>query len=216
MPDLDFRVESAAPVVFAATPLLGFRIGVTNAKAGETIFSVALRCQIQIEVARRRYSEQDQERLLDLFGEPDRWGQTLRSMLWTNAAATVPAFTGSTTVEVQVPCTFDFNVAATKYFYGVEQGEIPLCFLFSGTVFYDDGDGIPQVAPISWSKETRFRLPVEVWRNMMDTYHPNTAWLCLRRDIFERLYQYKVRQGIPTWEAALEKILPPVEEVVKL
>jgi hypothetical protein len=215
MPDLDFRVESAAAVPFAAAPLLAFRIAVTNAKAGEAIFSVALRSQIQIEVTRRRYSEQDQERLLDLFGDPERWGQTLRSMLWTNVNATVSSFTGSTTVEVQVPCTFDFNVAATKYFHGVEKGEFPLCFLFSGTVFYDGGGGVAQVAPISWSKEARFRLPVETWRDLMDTYYPNSAWLCLRRDIFERLYQYKVRNGIPTWEEALDRIVPACEETVK-
>ena len=215
MPDLDFQVDSAAVVPFAATPMLGFRVRVTNAPAGEAIFSVALRCQIQIEVTRRRYSEQDQKRLLDLFGEPERWGQTLRSMLWTNAGATVSSFTGSTTVEVQVPCTFDFNVAATKYFHGIEKGEVPLCFLFSGTVFYDAGGGAVQVAPISWSKEARFRLPVDTWRDMMETYYPNSAWLCLRRDIFERLYQYKVRNGIPTWEAALDRIVPASEETVK-
>jgi hypothetical protein len=215
MPDLDFRVDSAAAVPFAATPMLGFRLGVTNANAGEAIFSVGLRCQIQIEATRRRYSEQDQERLLDLFGEPERWGQTLHSMLWTNAGATVSCFTGSTEVELQVPCTFDFNVAATKYFHGIEKGEIPLCFLFSGSVFYDGGDGIAQVAPISWSKEARFRLPVETWRDMMETYYPNSAWLCLRRDIFERLYQYKVRNGIPTWEAALDRIVPACGETAK-
>jgi hypothetical protein len=215
MPDLDFRVEGAAPVTFAAVPLLAFRIAVTNAAAGEPIFSIALRCQIQIEVTRRRYTEEDQERLLDLFGAPDRWGQTLRNMHWINVAATVTSFTGDTTVEVQVPCTFDFNVAATKYFHGIESGEVPLCFLFSGTVFYDVGDGAAQVAPISWSKEARFRLPVQTWRDMMETYYPNSAWLCLRRDVFERLYQYKTRHGIPTWEAALESILPALEETVK-
>jgi hypothetical protein len=207
MPDLDFQVESAAAVPFAATPLLGFRIAVTNSDQAEAIYSVALRAQIQIEVTRRRYTAEEQAHLLDLFGEPERWGQTLRSMLWTNAGATVAPFTGATSVEVQVPCTFDFNVAATKYFHGVEKGEIPLCFLFSGTVFYDGGDGVPQVAPISWSKETRFRLPLETWRDMMETYYPNSAWLCLRRDIFERFYRYKVRNGIPTWEAALENLL---------
>jgi len=215
MPDLDFRVESAAPIPFAAAPLLGFRVGVTNAAAGESIFSVALRCQIQIEVTRRRYTEQDQGHLLDLFGQPERWGQTLRNMLWTNVGATVAPFTGSTAVEVQVPCTFDFNIAATKYFHGIESGDIPLCFLFSGTVFYDGGDGAAQVAPISWSKETRFRLPVETWRAMMETYYPNSAWLCLRKDVFERLYEYKMRQGIPTWEAALERLLAAGEEKVK-
>jgi hypothetical protein len=87
--------------------------------------------------------------------------------------------------------------------------------MFSGAVFYDGGDGSPQVAPISWSKETRFRLPVQTWRSLMDTYYPNVAWLCLRRDVFDRLYQYKVRQGIPTWEAALEKILEGSEELAK-
>ena len=215
MPDLDFRVDSAAVVPFATAPMLGFRVGVTNAQAGEAIVSVALRCQIQIEVTRRRYSEPEQKRLLDLFGEPERWGRTLRNMLWTNGGATVSSFTGSTSVEVQVPCTFDFNVAATKYFHGVENGEIPLCFLFSGTVFYDDGGGVAQVAPISWSKEARFRLPVETWRDMMQTYYPNSVWLCLRRDIFERLYEYKVRNGLPTWEDALDRIVPVCEETVK-
>ena len=213
MPDLDFRVESAAPVPFAAAPLLGFRISVTNRIAGESIYSVALRAQIQLEVTRRQYTEQDQQNLLDLFGQPDRWGQTLRNMLWINVGATVAPFTDGTTVEVQVPCTFDFNVAATKFFHGVEKGEIPLLFLFSGTVFYDGGDGAPQVAPISWSKETRFRLSVQTWRDMMETYYPNSAWLCLRRDVFERLYQYKVRHAIPTWEAALERMLSACEEV---
>lgn len=213
MPDLDFRIESAAPVAFAAAPLLSFRIAVTNAGRDEAIYSVALRAQIQLEVTRRNYSPRDQEHLLDLFGEPDRWSRTLRNMLWTNAGATISSFAGSTNVELQVPCTFDFNVAATKYFHGVEDGDIPLCFLFSGTVFYEGSEGLPQVAPISWSKEARFRLPVKTWREMMDTYYPNTAWLCLRRDLFERLCQYKTRHSIPTWEAAVEQILAACEEM---
>jgi hypothetical protein len=214
MPDLDFRVESAAPVQFAVAPLLGFRIAISNSIPGETIYSVSLRCQIQIETSRRRYTAQEQERLLDLFGAPERWSQTLRNMLWTNAIVGVPCFTGQTTVEVQVPWTFDFNVAATKYFGGLGNGEIPLCFLFSGTVFYDAGGGTPQVAPVSWSKECRFCLPVETWRELMEVYYPNTAWLCLRRDIFDRLYRFKTQHGIPTWEAALDRILPQ-EEAVK-
>ena len=215
MPDLDFRVESAAAVPFAATPRLAFRIAATNANAQESIYSVALRAQIQIETPRRRYSAEEQEHLLDLFGEPERWGQTLRNMLWTEAAATIPAFLGAGGVEMQVPCTFDFNVAATKYFHALGNGEIPLCFLFSGAVYYAGEGGAQQVAPISWSKEARFRLPVATWREMMDLYYPNTAWLCLRRDVFERLYQYKVRHGIATWEAALESILTECEEALK-
>jgi hypothetical protein len=50
---------------------------------------------------------------------------------------------------------------------------------------------------------------------MMDIYYPNSAWLCLRRDVFERLYQYKVARGIPTWEQMLESIVPTLEEAGK-
>jgi len=85
--------------------------------------------------------------------------------------------------------------------------------MFSGTVFYADADDVLQVAPVSWDQEARFTLPVKVWRDMMDAYYPNTVWLNLRRDAFDRLNQYKTQHGIPTWEQALEKILPVEEEV---
>jgi hypothetical protein len=214
VPDLKFQIESAAPVPFAATPLLAFQLRVDNAPLDEKIHAVALRCQIQIEATRRRYSPEEQARLVDLFGEPDRWGQTLRSMLWTHASVVVPQFTGATVVELPVPCTFDFNVAATKYFHGLAEGDLPLFFLFSGTVFYADQAGALQVSPISWEKEAKFRLPLKNWREVMDAYYPNSAWLSLRRDVFERVYQYKMRRGIPTWEQALEQILSAVEEPV--
>jgi len=214
VPDLVFAVEGVEAVRFAAAPLLAFKLLITNSNAREAIHTVALRCQIQIETARRRYGAADRERLRDLFGEPERWGQTLRPLLWTHASVVVSQFTGSVTTALHVPCTFDFNIAATKYFHGVEDGEIPLSLMFSGMVFYTGESGNLQVAPISWDKETRFRLPVAVWKEMMDLYYPNSAWLCLRRDIFERLYQYKVRRGIPTWEDTVESLLLPCEDVV--
>jgi len=211
MPDLNFEVEKCEVLPFAAVPVLVFKLRVTNRRADEPIHNVMLRCQIQMEVTRRRYSVEDQGRLLDLFGEPERWGETLRNMLWTHASAVVSPFTGSTLVDIQVPCTFDFNVAATKYFAGLDDGEVPLAFLFSGTVFYEAGDGRLQVTQIPWDREARYRLPVAVWKEMMDIYYPNTAWLCLRKDVFDRLYQYKVRNGMPTWEQVLESIIPEAE-----
>jgi hypothetical protein len=214
MPDLNFRVEHAEAVPFAAAPLIAFRVRVENANAEETIHTVALRVQIQIETTRRGYDRQDQERLLDLFGEPNRWAQTLRPMLWTHASVVIPAFAGNTLVDLQVPCTFDFNIAATKYFHALSGGDIPLQLMFSGNTFYTDTRGSLQVAPISWDKEARFKLPVTIWKEMMDLYYPNSAWLCLRRDVFERLLQYKMRRGMPTWEQALESVIPVVEDEV--
>jgi len=213
MPNLSFRIEDANAIPFAAAPTIAFRLRIENAIADETIHTVALRCQIQLDVTRRRYIEEEQGRMRDLFGEPDRWSQTLRSLLWTHANVVVPSFHGSTLADLLVPCTFDFNVAATKYFAGLTDGEIPLHLMFSGTVFYAGSDDFLQVAPISWELETRFKLPLKVWRDMMDSYYPNSVWLSLRRDVFERLYQYKTQRGIPTWEQALEEMLP-IEEAV--
>ena len=208
MSDLNFEILGAEPLPYAASPQLIFKLQVTNADDGAAIQNIALRCQIQIEATRRRYNEDEQMRLRDLFGDPSRWSQTLKTMLWTHSNVTVLPFTGTTTVDLPVECTFDFNAAATKYFAGLENGEVPLLLQFSGTVFYAGANGALQVGQISWSAESKYRLPVAVWQAMMEHYYPNSAWLRLRRDVFDRLYEYKVRNGIPTWEQTLEKLLP--------
>jgi hypothetical protein len=216
MPDLNFRVEDAQAVQYAAAPLLSFRIRASNNGDEQAIHAVVLRAQIQLEVTRRHYSPKEQAKLQDLFGEPDRWGQTLRNLLWTHAIMVVPPFAKETVVDLPVPCTFDFNVAATKYFHGLLEGDLPLNFLFSGTVFYPGQDDRLQVSPISWEKEAKFKLPVKVWKDVIDHYYPNSTWLHLRRDVFDRLYQYKVRHGIPTWEQVVERVLAGSEETVQL
>jgi hypothetical protein len=207
MPDLRIPVVSARVVPFAAVPTIAFQLEVRNLVRDEHIHTIALRCQIQIEVTRRGYTPEEQARLLDLFGRPERWGQTLRTLLWMNTSVIVPHFEGSTTtVDLNVPCTFDFNVAATKYFDGLDRGEIPLLMLFSGTVFYSSQDSPLQVAPISWELESRHKLPVETWRELMSVYYPNSVWINLHRDAFDRLNRYKTENGIPTWEEAVEKL----------
>lgn len=208
MPDLSIQVATVKVVPFAAVPTLAFQLQIANASAGEDIHTIVLRCQIQIEVTRRGYTPQEQTRMLDLFGTPERWSQTLRNLLWTQTSVVVPAFAGPVaTADMNVPCTFDFNVAATKYFEGLSEGEIPLLMLFSGTVFYATDHSELQVAPISWELEARSKLPVQMWREMMAVYYPNSVWINLHRDIFDRLYRYKIEHGIPTWEQALEQVL---------
>lgn len=213
MPNLDFKIEGAEAAKFAASPGITFKLRIANSDPTEKIQSVVLRCQIQLEVTRRRYSAEEQRKLRDLFGEPERWSQTLKNLLWTHVNVNVPPFQGETVVDVLVPCSFDFNVGATKYFYGLDDGLVPVCIMFSGMVFYARGNESLQVAPISWDKESRFSMPVSIWRDMMDAFYPNSAWLRVRRDIFDRLYEYKVRHGIPTWEEAFESMLQAEEAV---
>jgi hypothetical protein len=216
MPDLNITVEKAEPVPYSTSPLLAFKLRVRNSDPNEKIHTVVLRCQVQIEVTRRRYTAEDQERLRDLFGEPSRWGQTLKNLLWVNTSTVVPQFVGSTVVDMPVPCTFDFSIATTKYFNGLEDGDIPIVLMFSGTVFYADETGALQVAPISWDKETKFRFPLQTWKDMMETFYPNSAWLCLRKDVFEELQRFKVERGIPTWEEALETLLNSAPEAARV
>ncbi len=214
MPDLDFGVESAEVLEYAAVPSLLFKLRVENLEE-EPIRSVALNTQIRIAATRRHYDAVEQERLLEVFGEPHRWGNTLRSLLWTHTNLQVPPFSGSTVVDMPVPCTYDLEVIGSKYFYALEDGEVPLEFLFSGTVYYAGEGGRLQIVRISWEKEAEFRLPVRLWKEMMERYFPNSAWIRLRKDAFDRLYDYKVRRGLPTWEAAVEALLRASEQEVE-
>ena len=214
MPDLDFRVEGAEVLEFAAVPSILFKLRLENPE-GEPIRSVALSTQVRIAATQRHYEAAEQERLLEVFGEAHRWGNTLRSLLWTHTTLQVPPFSGSTVVDMPVECTYDFEVVAAKYFHALEDGEVPLEFLFSGTVFYAGEGGGLQIARISWEKEAQFRLPVRVWKETMEHYFPNSAWIRLRKDAFDRLYDYKARRGLPTWEAAVEALLHASEQEVE-
>jgi hypothetical protein len=218
MPDLNYRVESAEPRDYAAAPTLLFKLRISEAIASGSeptpIHSLALRCQIRIEPARRSYTTTEKERLRDLFGSPERWGQTLRPMLWTHVSINIAAFEGSDLVDLPVPCTYDFNLAATKYFSALEGGDLPLCFLFSGTIFYMAEDGALQISQISWEKEADFRLSASTWHELMDHYYPNTAWLGLRKDVFDHLESFRSRHGLSTSEQALERLLAAAEEPV--
>jgi hypothetical protein len=205
VPDLHFQVDDVAPTRNSATPQLAFKVRITNSEQ-RPIHSVALRVQVQIEPVRRRYTPTEQHHLKELFGEPERWSDSLRPLLWANVSVTVPGFSGSTVVDIPVPCTFDFTVAITKYIHGLENGEIPTSLLFSGTVFHVGAKGL-QIAQIPWERDASYRLQVRTWKNMMDAYYPDSAWICLRREVFERLYEFKARNGIPTWEQALERLL---------
>ena len=211
MPELRFHIEGVEAVSHAAAPLLALKLRITNLPETEAIHTLTLRCQIQIEPAKRRYAAQEQEKLLDLFGTPERWARTVRPLLWMNTSVVVPGFNGTTLADIELPCTFDFNVAATKYFHALDAGDIPVCVMFSGTVFYKDEEDALQIAQIPWDREANVRLPVSVWKEMMDMHHPNSAWLCLERATFERLYEYKMRRGLPTWEQAIAAMLAAAE-----
>jgi hypothetical protein len=207
MPDLKFTVTGVEPAARGLMPLLHFNLDISNKPATEAIQAVMIQAQIQIQSAQRAYDDAERKKLEELFGTPDRWGQTLRNRLWAHASATVPSFRGDTRVALPVQCTYDFNVIATKYFYALEGGEVPLLFLFSGTIFYAGPRGELLVQQISWDKECAYRMPAKVWADLMNHHYPNSAWLSVRRDIFDRLSEFKREHSLLTWEQVFELLL---------
>ncbi|MBX6365817.1 MAG: hypothetical protein IRZ00_18365 [Gemmatimonadetes bacterium] len=204
---MDFAVEGAGVVEYAAVPTLRFALRI-GAPAGQSVRALSLAVQVRIAAERRTYDAQEKIRLHDLFGAPERWGTTLRSLLWTHAAAQVPGFTGTARIDLPVPCTYDFEVTAAKYLHALgDDGVVPLEFLFSGSVFYAGAGGLLQVGRLGWDREARFAMPVAVWRRAMDHYFPSAAWLRLHRDTFDRLAAFRARRALPTWEAALDALL---------
>lgn len=203
-PQVAFAVEDVSAVEHAVVPTLCFRL---QLDAGQSeVRSLALNVQLRIDATRRRYEDGDEDRLVELFGARERWGQTLRSLMWTTASATVPRFVGSTSFHLHVPASYDFEVVAAKYMSALQGGEVPLELLFSGTVFYRGGGGL-QAAPVPWEDEARAVLPVAVWRRAVDVAFPGSAWLRVRQDAFDRLWGYRAERALPSWEATIDALL---------
>jgi hypothetical protein len=206
VPDLKFQITGVEATTRGLAPLLGFQLEITNSPAEESIYAVLVNAQIQFQCPQRNYSDSEKGKLIELFGPPEMWGQSLRNRLWMQANTTVCGFRGKAGAVLQVPCTFDLNIAASKYIYALEQGEVPLLFLFSGSVFYE-ADGELKVEPISWDQESVYSMPVSLWRELMDRHYPNTAWITLERDVFDRLYEFKRERACLNWEQTIESLL---------
>jgi hypothetical protein len=204
IPDLSFAVQDARRVDHAAVPTVAFDVRIESGDE-RPVRSVLLDVQIQIAARRRPYDEAAHDRLFELFGPTEQWGTSLRTLLWTRATMVVPPFTGSTVAALPVACSYDLEVIASRYFDALDDGEVPLEFLFSGTVFY----GTPlQAGRISWESEAGYRMPVRLWRDTMDTYFRGTAWLRLPKPSFDRLTAHKSRNALATWEDVVDSLLP--------
>jgi hypothetical protein len=202
--DLSFSVLEAYPLPYALSPSLGLKLRVAET-TGVRVHTIALRAQVQIEPQKRRYTGAETDALVDLFGTLDRYGDTLKPMLWTHVSTMVLGFTGEKEFELQIPCSYDFEVAAHKYLTALKDGEIPIILLFSGTLYSEGERGIAAEL-MSWSCEARYRLPVAVWRATMDAHFPNSAWIRIDRDVFAELDRFRVSESIPTWDATISRL----------
>jgi hypothetical protein len=210
VPELVFDCTGARADRFAVVPqmMMTLRISETS---GQRVEAIALRCQMRIEPARRRYNDEEAERLNDLFGETQRWADTLKPLQFTNVSIMVPGFTGATEIDLPVPLTYDMEIGATRYFAGLDEGEVPLLLLFSGTVFCVI-DGKMSVTQVPWSKEASYRLPVTVWRAAVDAHFPGSGWIRLSTATLDELLRFKAGRALPTFEATVAALLAGAAE----
>ena len=204
VPGLAFAVTGAGRLEHAAAPTVRFGLRITS--GGAAVRAIVLDVQVRIAATRRAYPRVADDRLFELFGARKDWGTTLRSLLWTRTTQSVPPFTGQTDVDLLVPCTYDLEVAAARYLDALSDGDVPLEFLFSGSVFYTGADGGLQTTRLSWQSEAAYALPVRVWKETMESYFRGTAWVRLSKESFDRLSAYKSRNALASWDDALEAL----------
>jgi len=206
LPEPEFAVIGVRAVRYAAAPALTLDLQVSE-PSGRPVYMIALTIQLMIEPARRSYDEATRARLVELFGAPERWAVTTRSLVWAQLDVLVPAFTGTTTVTVPVACSYDLELAASKYLYSLPDGEAPLALHFNGTIYYPGDDGGLQMVLVPWNKSIDFRMPVSVWRETIEHYYPNTGWVALRSQTLEALQREKLDRGLATLDACMEALL---------
>jgi Family of unknown function (DUF6084) len=205
MSSFEFSVVDVFAEPYAAAPQLTARLRIQES-TGEVIHAIALRCQVRIEPQRRHYTADEESGLLDMFGTRDRWFDTLKPFMWMQCSTMVQGFTGITEVDLAMPCTYDFEVTWSKYLHALKDDTVPVIFLFSGTVFTRGASGFG-VEQVPWDCESRYQIPVTVWRDMIQFYFPNTGWVRLSHDTMASLAHYKSVRGLTTWDATIESLL---------
>lgn len=204
--DLRLDAHGVCAVPYAAAPTLRFELSLTDPRERD-VLTGALSVQIHVDPAKRAYDDDTRERLIELFGAPERWASTTQSFQWARVDAMVPAFRGTTRFDVEVPCTYDLEVAASKYLYSLPDGVAPLSFFATGMlVWRGDGDRL-QVAQVPWSCIARLDMPVTAWKDAMAACYPGGGWVRLTTETLDALAARKAAGGHHSFDACVRAML---------
>ena len=203
---LVFTVLGAEPIEYSATPGVRLHLHVTEPE-GRDVYTIALSTQVHIEPARRVYDDETKARLVELFGAPERWGATTNPFMWAKIECLVPQFSGSTAFTIDIPCTYDLEVASAKFFDSLRDGDVPLGLHFNGTIMYRGDDDRLQVVLVPWSCSAKWRLPVDVWKRTIAAHYPGGGWVRLARETLDELAARKAQRGLHTFDAVVGELL---------
>jgi hypothetical protein len=203
IPEPEFWVLDASAVPHAAAPTLSFRMRIRDQSELE-VYTVALTVQIHLEAAQRPHDDETRARLADVFGEPERWGDTARGVMWAKRDVLVPSFTGTTSFDLELPCSTDLEEATTRYLQAVPDGEAPLSFHFNGQVFYRGAEDRMQLTMVPWHAEAQFRLPLQTWRAAVGDAG---GLVRVSDETFEVLKRHRLERGLPSLGEAVADLL---------
>ena len=206
LPAPRFEILDSEAVPHAAAPMLAFT-GHVAETSGREVYTVALTAQIMIEPAKRTYDDATRERLIEMFGAPERWAVTTHPFLWAEVGMLVPAFTGATGFRIPMPCTYDLELAAAKYIHSMPDGAVPLLFNFTGTIFYRGEAGRMQIVKVPWDCSARYSMPVATWQDMIAQHYPNGGWVRLDDSTLDALGTRKAERGLPSFDATVANLL---------
>jgi hypothetical protein len=207
MTALSLSVMNARPSAQTAAPGITFRLRIEAVGPGGGIHTLALRCQTRIEARQRRYTKDEHARLYELFGDISQWDRSLGGVTWAHSSLVVPSFDRQIDIDMPVQCTYDLEVASAKYLHAVRDGDVPLTFAFSGTIFKVTDTGRMSIEPVPWELVVSFRMPAQVWQSAMDQFFPGGGWLRLQRETIDRLQAFRGRHAVLTWDEAIGLLL---------
>lgn len=197
MSTLAFELLGAAAESNPAMPALRLRVRLRA--AGEPVDALALRVRVQIEPWRRRYTDAERELLADL--------SATTALQWGEAAVMLGRFENETEFEVPLLCTYDLQVAASKYFTALEGGAVPVRLFFNGTIFRGAPNGFT-VEMLPWDLECAGEIPVATWQQAMDACFSGQGWIRIDRDAFDALRRYRASHNFPDWTATIQSLVP--------
>lgn len=205
-PDPEFTVVGARAEEYAASPTVVFSLRVREPSERE-IYTIALSVRILVDPTGRSYNEEAREALFDLFGPAEHMAASMQSLVWGQVGVLAPSFTGEETFDVSVPCTYDLEVATSKYFASLPDGVAPLDFHFNGTILYSGEDDRLQIVHVPWRCTARYRMPVAVWRQAVDASFAQTGWIRLHDETLARLRRRQAERGAPSFDALVAELL---------
>jgi Family of unknown function (DUF6084) len=61
--------------------------------------------------------------------------------------------------------------------------------------------------PVSWSRTAQYKMPVSVWRAMIEEHYPGGGWIRLHESTLAALNRRRAGHGLPSFDACVSELL---------